>query len=135
MSESNRALARRWFQEVWNDRRTETIDEILSAEAIGHMEGMETRGTADFKKVREGLLEAFPDFRIIVEDMVAEGDNVVVRWRVRGSHRGHGLGFAPSGRAADFRGMTWMRFADGKLVEGCDSWNQGELMQALQAKA
>ena len=135
MSETNRALAKRWFQEVWNDRKADTIDELLSADAIGHMEGMETRGTADFKKVREGLLDAFPDLRVIVEEIVAEGDNVVIRWRVNGSHHGHGLGFAPSGRAADFRGMTWLRFAGGRIVEGWDSWNQGALLQSLQATA
>ena len=131
----NRHLAKRWFEEVWNQRRAETIDEILHADARGHMEGFETRGHADFKNVRAGLLEAFPDFSIVVEDMVAEGNNVVVRWRARGSHRGEGLGIPASNRTADFRGMTWLRFENGKLVEGWDAWNQGAVLQALAASA
>jgi steroid delta-isomerase-like uncharacterized protein len=102
MSEQNRTLARRWFEEVWNQRNVDTVHEILDAEAIGHMEGFETRGHDDFKKVRAGLLDAFPDMNIDVEDTVAEGDNVVVRWRARGSHKGVGLGIPASGRLRTF---------------------------------
>jgi steroid delta-isomerase-like uncharacterized protein len=131
MSEHNRTLARRWFQEVWNDRREATIDELLHEDARGHMEGFETRGPADFKAVRAGLLDAFPDLHLDVEETVAEGETVVVRWRARGFHRGHGLGIAPSNQAAEFRGMTWMRFERGRLIEGWDAWNMGGLVARL----
>ena len=133
MSEHNRALARRWFDEVWNQRNTATVDELLHPEAIGHMEGVETRGHDDFKKVRAGILDAFPDLDVVVEDTITEGDQVVVRWRARGSHCGHGLGIPPCNRAAEFRGMTWLRFQNGKLVEGWDAWNMGGLMQQLSS--
>ena len=135
MTEQNRTLAKRWFEEGWNQRNVDTVHEILHAEAVGHMEGFETHGHDDFKKVRASLLDAFPDMNVAVEDMVAEGDNVVVRWRVRASHAGHGLGIPASGQQADFRGMTWLRFKNGKLIEGWDSWNMGELMQKLSQPA
>jgi steroid delta-isomerase-like uncharacterized protein len=132
-SEANRAAARRWMEEVWNQRRTETIDELLPPHAVGHMEGGDVRGPEEFKRARAALLDAFPDVRVLVEDSVADGDHVVLRWRVTGTHRGAALGFPPTGRAVSFRGMTWMSFKNGVLVEGWDSWNQGALYQELQA--
>lgn len=131
-AEANRTLAKRWMEEVWNQRRVETIDELLLPQSIGHMEGGEVRGPAQFKVVRASLLETFPDLRVIVEDTVADGDHVVVRWRVTGTHRGAALGFPATGREVNFRGMTWMTFHDGALVEGWDAWNQGALYQDLQ---
>lgn len=133
MSNENRALGQRWMEEVWNRRRSETIDQLLDANAVGHMEGVEVRGPEEFKKVRAALLDAFPDFRITIEDVVSEGENVVIRWRVQGTHSGGGLGFPASGRTADFRGITWQKFRGGKLVEGWDSWNQGALLAKLNA--
>jgi steroid delta-isomerase-like uncharacterized protein len=133
MSEKNRQMAKRWFEEMWNQRNAAVIDEMLHPDACGHMQGVETRGHEDFRKVREGLLDALPDLHLEVEDMVADGDSVVVRWRARGTHRGAGLGVPPSNKSADFTGMTWLRFADGKLVEGWDQWNMGGVMQFLTA--
>jgi steroid delta-isomerase-like uncharacterized protein len=135
MSEENRALALRWFDEVWNQRRTATIDELLSPTCVGHMEGAEIRHPNQFKQVHAALLDAFPDLKIVVEDTAADGDCVVLRWRVQGTHGGGGLGFAASGKPVEFRGMTWQRFASGKLVEGWDSWNQGELFANLRPVA
>jgi steroid delta-isomerase-like uncharacterized protein len=132
MSEENRARARRWMDEVWNQRREDTIDEMLAVNALGHMEGAEVRGPAQFRQVRDQLIGAFPDLSIVVEDTVAEGDNVVVRWSVRGTHTGGTLGIEATRRPVDFRGITWFRFANGKLVEGWDAWNQGALLQSLQ---
>jgi len=133
MSEANRSLAKRWFQEVWNQRRAETVDELLPAHAVGHMEGTEIRGPGQFKAIRAALLDAFPDFHIVVEDTLAEGDHVVVRWRVSGTHGGAGLGFPATGQSVNFRGMTWMTFSNGMVTEGWDAWNQGALLQQLQS--
>jgi steroid delta-isomerase-like uncharacterized protein len=132
MSEANRALAKRWMDEVWNQRREDTIDEMLMPNTLGHMEGAEIRGPAEFRQVRDMLLSAFPDLSIVVEDTVAEGNQVVVRWVVSGTHAGDGLGFRATQRPVDFRGITWLRFANGKLIEGWDAWNQGALLQSLQ---
>jgi steroid delta-isomerase-like uncharacterized protein len=136
MSQSgNTELARRWFDDVWNTRREATITELLDPDAVGHLEGLVTRGVAEFKTAREFLIGAFPDFHIDVEDTVSEGDNVVVRWAVTGTHHGDNLGIPATGKPVAVRGITWPRFANGKLVEGWDSWNQGRLMQELQAAA
>ncbi|MCA1582431.1 MAG: ester cyclase [Acidobacteria bacterium] len=133
MTDTNRDLALRWFREVWNERRNETIDELFAAHSVGHMEGGD--GTiADFKSARAGLLEAFPDFSVEVEDTVAERDHVVVRWVATGTHPGRGLGIEATGRPVTFRGMTWLKFQDGKAVEGWDSWNLGGLLTTLRSE-
>ena len=129
--EINRALAVRWFHEVWVERRTETIDELFPPGSIGHTENGD-QGPAEFKAGREGLLNAFPDMHVEVEDTAADGDQVVVRWRARGTHRGDGLGMPPTNRKVDFRGMTWLTFRNGVIVEGWDSWNLGKLLESLK---
>jgi|SRR5215467_6572222 len=130
-AEVNRVLAVRWFQQVWNERRTDTIDELFGDNAVGHMEGGD-QNRDGFKAAREGLLNAFPDIEVKVEDTVAAGDHVVVRWLVRGTHQGFGLGLPPTNRQVEFRGMTWMTFKDGVIVEGWDSWNLGALLESLR---
>ncbi len=135
MAESHAELAKRWFEEVWNRRQAATARVLLHPEGIGHLEGMDVRGPEEFLAARDVLLGAFPDLRVTVDGTVAQGDDVVVRWSAAGTHRGDGLGFPATSRPASFRGMTWMRFADGRIVEGWDSWNVGRLLQELQAPA
>jgi steroid delta-isomerase-like uncharacterized protein len=130
----NAALARRWFVEVWNQRREATVNELLAPDAAGHLEGgLEVRGAAEFHPVRAALLGAFPDFEVQIDQIISDGDDVVVRWSAKGTHLGESLGIPASNRPAGFRGMTWLKFRDGKIVEGWDAWNQGRLIQDLQA--
>ena len=129
--ERNRALAIRWFDEVWNERKKDTVDEIMAAGCEGHMEGLGAVGRDDFRTANAALLDAFPDLSVEVEDTLAEGDHVVVRWRLNATHSGGGLGVPPTGRAVEAQGMTWFTFEDGRIVRGRDAWNQGALMAAL----
>ena len=76
-----------------------------------------------------------PDLRLEVEDTVAEGDDVVVRWRLTGTHSGNGLDIPPTQTRVDRRGMTWHKIVDGQIVEGWDSWNSGALMETLRTEA
>ena len=132
---TNSQLARKWFDEVWNQRKESTVHELLHPNVVGHMEGLEVRSPADFLQARAALLDGLPDLSVTVEAVIAEGDNVAVRWSASGTHRGSGLGLAPSLRRATFRGISWMVFSDGRLVEGWDSWNQGLLLQQLSGPA
>ena len=135
MSQTNVELARRWMDEVWNKRIEATIEEMLAPEAIGHSEGNpDFHGIAAFREYRGAYLAAFPDLQIEVQDAIGSGDEVAVRWRVRGSHGGDGLGIASTGKAVDFWGITWLRLSGGQIVEGWDAWNQGGLMQRLQVR-
>jgi steroid delta-isomerase-like uncharacterized protein len=132
MSDANRALAERWFQEVWNQRRTESVYEMLSAECHGHLEGQDIIGPDQFQAVRAELLKALPDMKIQVEEVLASGENVVVRWVFHGTHSGHGLECAPTGRKVDVGGMTWLKIRDGRIYEGWDRWNQNAFLRQLQ---
>jgi steroid delta-isomerase-like uncharacterized protein len=133
MTVENVALARRWFEEVWNARRDETIDELLAEESVSHTAAGPLRGKREFRERAHAVfLSAFPDLRMTVEGTVAEGDEVVVRWSVRATHGGDGLGFPATGRAVAFPGMTWIRFSGGKMVEGRDCWDQTGLIQSLR---
>jgi predicted ester cyclase len=133
MTPDYRATARRWFDDNWNRRREAVIDELLTPATVGHMEGGDVHGAEEFKAARTALLGAFPDMRLVVEDIVVEGSQAVVRWSVSGTHLGDHLGFAASRRPANFRGMTWLKFEGDKIAEGWDGWNQGALLASLQA--
>ena len=136
MGIENVSLARRWFEEVWNQRRTDTIDELLTDESVSHSESGPLRGKQEFKERAHAVfLSAFPDLRMTVEGTVAEDDQVVVRWAATATHLGDGLGFPATGRAVSFRGMTWVRYRDGKMVEGADCWNQAGLIHSLREAA
>lgn len=129
-TEKNKALLRRWFDEVWNKGRTEAIDEMMAQDAIAHGlsddEGKPLRGPADFKPFHEAFRGAFPDIEVIVEDVITEGDKVVARCSVRGKHTGDHLGIAASNAPVMFTGITIARIGDGKIVE---AWNNFDFLK------
>lgn len=133
MNHDNTALARRWFEEVWNQQRADAIDELLTPDSVCHSTSGLLRGPEEFKtKIFLPFIASFPDLRITVVGTVTEGEQVVVRWTASGTHRGDGLGLPASGRTVFIRGMTWIRFADGRMAEGWDSWDQRELIESLK---
>jgi steroid delta-isomerase-like uncharacterized protein len=91
------------------------------------------KGAHEFLPMRAALLDALPDMRVTVDELIASGDHVALRWTVSATHAGGGFGFPASQKPVAFRGMTWLRFENGAIVEGWDSWNQGGLFQQLQA--
>jgi steroid delta-isomerase-like uncharacterized protein len=126
------AVARRWFEEVWNGRRGELIDQLMTAECPGHLEGGDAYGANAFRQHQATFLSAIPDARIEVEDVISEGDRAAVRWRVQGTHSGDGLGLPATNRRIDARGTTWLVVHDGKICEGWDTWNQNALIESLR---
>jgi steroid delta-isomerase-like uncharacterized protein len=130
MSEENKALLRRWFEEVWNKRRPEAIDEMFAADGLAHGlsddEAKPLRGPAEFKPFHAVFCGAFPDIEVVAEDMIAEGDMVAARCSVRGKHTGDHLGVAASNASVQFTGMAIVRIKDGMIVEG---WNNFDFMK------
>jgi steroid delta-isomerase-like uncharacterized protein len=131
MSGDNKAFIRRWFDEVWNKKRTEAIDEMMDANCVVAGLGQPLRGPAEFKAFHAAYIDAFPDVEIRVEQIVGEGDIVAARWSGGGTHRGAGLGFAATHKSASFSGMTFARVENGKLVEGWNAFDQLGLLQQL----
>jgi steroid delta-isomerase-like uncharacterized protein len=125
MATDNVSSARRWYEEVWNQSRAETIDELLADDCVSYSEAGALRGKDAFKQQQHSVfLGAFPDLRLAVDAIVAEGDLVVVRWTATGTHTGDSLGFPAIGRKIVAPGTTWIRFRDGKMAEGWDFWNR-----------
>jgi steroid delta-isomerase-like uncharacterized protein len=130
MSEENKALLRRWFDEVWNKGRAEAIEEMFAADGKAHgLSGdpeVPVVGPPAFREFHATFRGAFPDMIVNVDDMVAEGDKVAARCSVRGKHTGDNLGVAATNTPVDFTGITIVRIADGKIVE---AWNNFDFMQ------
>src|SRR5437868_15511582 len=96
--EENKALVRRWFEEVWNKGRADAIAEMFAEDGIAH--GLSDDVDAPLKgpggclPFHSQFREAFPNIEVVVEDQIAEGDTVATRCSVRGKHAGDSLGFA-----------------------------------------
>jgi steroid delta-isomerase-like uncharacterized protein len=134
--DENKALAHRWFEEVWNKGRAEAIDEMLDPNVIVHglgKDGTDLRGPAGFKSFHEKFIGAFPDIRITVEDVIAEGDRVAIRFSGSASHRGDHLGVPATQRPVTFTGMGFIRCRNGKIVEGWNNFDAMGLMQQIGA--
>lgn len=127
-----REVGRRWFEEVWNGRRDQGVDELMAPDADGHIQGGELRGPAGFRQMQSGFLNALPDLKIEIEDILAEGNRTAIRWRARGTHTGDGLGFPPSERTIDVRGTTWLVVEKGQVIEGWDTWDLTAMLASLQ---
>ena len=97
--ESARRIAIRWFNEVWNERRPETIYELLGPDSLGHQEGnVDIVGPEPFANFHQTFLETLPDMKVEVLDTIAESGKVCVHWRFTGTHTGAGLGLKPTGK-------------------------------------
>jgi steroid delta-isomerase-like uncharacterized protein len=117
MSEQNKTLARRWFEDLFSRGNLDAANEILSADFLDHLPREEERGMEELKHYVGVYRTAFPDIEDTVEEIVAEGDKVVVRWRSRGTHQGEFMGAAPTGRHVTFTGMRLFRIAENKIAE------------------
>ena len=131
MSTQNKALVHKWFEEVWNKGRVETIDELLTDRSVIHGLGEDLRGPSGFKVFHNAYRDAFPDVKIQIERMIAEGDLVAVHWSATATHSGGGLGFAATRRPVTFSGMAIARFEGNKLVEGWNNFDQLGLLQQI----
>jgi steroid delta-isomerase-like uncharacterized protein len=129
----NVALMKRWYREVWAQRKNETIYELLAADAVvsGHI-GTEIRGPEEFAKYADQIRKAFPNTEVVVEDAFAVDDKVAVRWSATMTHTGEGMG-EPTGKPVKITGMTIARIVDGKIVEGWDNWDKLGMLEQIGA--
>ena len=127
-TEENKAIVRRWFEEVWNQRNLAAID-ALAAESftLHHFALPSATDLQTYKQYHPAFMAAFPDFRIEIDDIIAEGDRVAVRVTQRATHQGQFMGIPPTGKQVVQRGLTIYRVEGGKLVEAWaaeTSWRQ-----------
>ena len=105
-TEDNKALVRRSFEELWNQRNMAPIDESISPDGVMWHPTGPYRGSEELKQYANMYLSAFPDVHFTIEDMVAEGDKVVLRWSGRGTHQGALQGIAPTGKPVSYTHLT-----------------------------
>src|ERR1700761_8075218 len=114
MSTANEQLVRRWFHEVWNLRSEATVHELLTQETVAYCESGQVSGAESFLALsHRPFVAAFPDLQIVIEDAIAQGDQVAVRWIATGTHTSAGLTIPPTHKKISFRGITWVRVRDG----------------------
>jgi len=136
VSERNKAVVRRWFEEVWNQGREATIDELFPAEGVAHGLGdseSDVHGAAEFRPFLANIRGGIPDIHVQVEDILCEGDRVAIRVWLKGTHAGPGLGLAPTGRKISIQGIIIVRMVDGQIVEGWNSYDQLGLLRQIGA--
>lgn len=129
----NEELTDRIIEESINRGELDVIDELVGSNYVLRDPGFpETvRGPEGFKQQIQMEREAFPDLTVRVDDRVAEGDKVVTRFTIRGTHEGEFLGIAPTGNNIEVNGFVIDRFASGKLVESDHLLNSLGIMHQL----
>jgi steroid delta-isomerase-like uncharacterized protein len=130
MPEAIKAVGQRWFDEIWNKGRREAIGELLHPDAVVY-EGAEGISGQAFYSFFDRLQNTFSDMRLTVDDMVAEGDRVCVRWSCSMRHTGTGLGMPATGKVLKTTGITIMQIQDGKVISGWQNWDMLGLMQQI----
>jgi steroid delta-isomerase-like uncharacterized protein len=130
----NKALWRRFYEELWSQGNLEAILELVAEDFFDH------HPLPDAPPGREGLATlvttwrtAFPDMRETVKDLISEGDKVVGRFTMRGTHSGEFMGVPPTGRSVTMSGIDIVRVAGGKIAEFWYGEHLLELMQQVGA--
>jgi steroid delta-isomerase-like uncharacterized protein len=128
--EENKRLARRAFEDLWNQGKLDTVSDLYDANQVSYGLGMEVpAGAEGIKQFISIYRTAYPDTHFTVEDQIAEGDKVVTRWTATGSHQGELMGIPPTGRRVTVTGITINRIVGGKIME---TWNNFDALGQLQ---
>ena len=115
---TNKGLVRRFYKEVYVDWNMALADQVLSPQFISHdWPPAGPTGPRAFREYYSAIRSAVPDARYEVDDLIAEDDKVVVRWRLLGTHKGTFQGIAPTGRAIVLKGIAIYRVENGMLLE------------------
>src|SRR5215472_3430954 len=119
-TEDNKTIARRMIEEAWGQGNMATVDELMAPNHIGHSSVVPNTPPDRelFKQYIVYVRTAFPDFRVRIEEQIAEGDLVVTRWTTQGTHQGKYQGHEPTGKKMTVTGIAIDRIVNGQIVEG-----------------
>jgi steroid delta-isomerase-like uncharacterized protein len=133
MLDENKAIARRYYEELWSNGKLDGIAQIVSRDCQFHDPVYPDLGlgTESLRNHINNVRAAFPDLRFTIDDMIAEKDEVVVHWTARGNHQGQFLGLPPTNRTGTVTGTSILRFSSGKVVEQWSDWNLLTLLENL----
>jgi len=130
--------SRRLIEETFNSGKFDLVDQFVAQEALNHDPALpadlrDARGPDALKRVVTMYREAFPDLRMTVDDVIASGDKVVVRWHSEGTHRGKLTGLAPTGVHGSVTGISIDQWREDKIVETWTEWDNFGLARQLGA--
>ncbi|MBX3155335.1 MAG: ester cyclase [Deltaproteobacteria bacterium] len=131
MSEENKAVVRRAFEELFNRGDLSVADEVFAADFVGHDPALaqDMHGPEEFKHFVRMYRSAFPDLQLTIEDQISDRDEVVTRFTARGTHLGELNGIPPTGRKVVVSGISIDRMVGAKTVE---SWTSYDLMSMME---
>ncbi len=128
--EENKELARQFFEQIWNQGDESAINRFIAEDAAGNDPKFGV-GRESFRLQWRKWREAFPDINFAVEEIIAEGNTVVTRWHLTGTHKGEYQGQPATGNKVAVDGVSIDRIEDGKVVSGFDAWDSGILKDQL----
>ena len=131
-TEENKAIVRRVFEAI-NEKNWAVLDDVFSTDCIFHGPWGEEKVTQLIKRVALMMYDAFPDHHFTIEDMIVEGNKVVTRATVQGTHKNDFMGIAPTGKQFTMTGIWIYYIADGKIIEDWEVLDQLGMMQQLGA--
>lgn len=128
-----RDIVDRFTDKAWNGGNLDVIDELFSEDYVGHdaPNPEPVRGPEGMKNFLRMYHGAFSNARIVLDDVLVDGDKVVTRWTGTGTHDGDLMGIPPTGKPVRFTGIRIFRLAGGKIVEGWANWDTFGLMKQL----
>jgi len=133
MAGNIKGTSRRVFEEIWNQKNVNAVDELMAANYVHHDPSSPavTNGAEGYKQFVRNYLAAFPDVHFTVENVVEMGDLEATRWTVSGTHEGDLPDIPRTGRRFSVTGMSIGRLENGKFVESWNNWDALGLMQQL----
>ena len=132
--DENKRLYVRLANEVLNGKNLSVVDELIDADFVEHVAGQRRQvGVEGFKAARRRRNAAFPDWQVVVEELIAEADKVVVRATGQGTHKGEFMGIAPTGRRISVGWIAIYRVDKGKLAEHWQNIDDLGLLKQLGA--
>lgn len=126
-TEANKAIIRRWLEEGWSQGNLAAADELIDPNFVVHGAGGQvvSSGPEGAKQLVSAWRAGFPDGRMTIDDLLAEGDKVGIRMTWTGTHTGNFYGYAPTGRQVSVTSIGIDRIANNKVIEG---WGELDML-------
>ncbi|MEO0508640.1 MAG: ester cyclase [Verrucomicrobiota bacterium] len=116
MYQENEAIARRYIEELWNNKNFDVIDEVFTEDFVGHL-FKSSKGHNGIRENVAAFQQAFPDAHTTIHDIFGSNDRIVIRWSLVASHQGEFFGIPATGGKISLKGITIERFESGKIAE------------------
>ena len=130
---ANKHLGKRFLEEVWNEGKRETIAELVAADCVVHDAAGDAVGPEGFYPFYDRMRTAISNVKLVVEDLMEDGDRICVRWSCSATHTGDSLGIPATNKPYVVTGITIMRVRDGQFVEAWQNWDMYAMMQQIGA--